>query len=144
MRGLIWAPVAAALLAPVQAQAQTAPAGIADPATIGEGFLAELKRGDVESALNGIEKSSPLMFKFQPDMRGKFVTQISASMSTYGPVARWERIKSEMLGTLMRRDTYLVQHRDIVVRWQFIYMKLERGWGLSYFGFEDQPKTWFD
>ena len=65
-------------------------------------------------------------------------------MKLYGPVVGWERVGSDTLGTMVRRDTYIVQHRDMVTRWRFTFVRIAKGWVSGSFAFEDQVPNWFD
>lgn len=126
---------------PAGAQAQTATTAQTD--RIAEHFFQSLRYGKVREALAELARTSPLMAKKQGDMQ-TLAGQIELAITNYGPVQRWERIGSEALGTMMRRDTYLVQHRDAVLRWRFVYARAGSGWTVSQFDFEDEAKSWFD
>jgi hypothetical protein len=140
MRALTVAALFAAALPAVHAQAQTAPG---DPDILSNRIFEALKRGTTADVLNAIAEASPLLFKNKEGAKVQIAAQIDTTIASYGPVVRWERIGTEMLGTLVRRDTYVVQHRDMVVRWHFVYMKLDRGWTIANFNFDDQAVNWF-
>ncbi|MES2442635.1 MAG: hypothetical protein V4574_07370 [Pseudomonadota bacterium] len=125
---------------PVRAQAQTVSATLPD--RIGERFLQSLRYGKALDALTELARTSPLMAKKQGDLQA-LAAQIDGAITNYGPIKAWERIGSEALGTMVRRDTYLVQHRDAVLRWRFIYARAGSGWTISQFDFEDEAQGWF-
>lgn len=127
-----------AVASPVAAQAQ-APA---QPDGYAERFLQSLKNGKVEEGLKAYAGGSQL-FTRKLESDPSIAAQIKFGLTSYGPILSWERIDSETLGTTARRDTYLVQHRDMVTRWRFIYMRIGTGWIATSFVYEDQAPTWF-
>lgn len=145
MRGSIIVAAMAASGAPMTAQAQAVPAAApvsaADPLV--DPFFDALKRGQVAQALAGLTKAAPILGKRIADA-GELPKQIRAALDGYGPVLAWERIDTAPLGTLLRRDTWLVQHRDYVTRWRFVYARTAAGWTLTSFVFDDQVPGWFD
>ncbi|MCW3847126.1 hypothetical protein OF829_07730 [Sphingomonas sp. LB-2] len=144
MRALIVAALLAAGLPAITAHAQTAPAALADPEPIANHIFEPLKQGNVEDAVKAIVDASP---STSPDLAARLDgirRQIQAMITESGPVVRWERVKTESLGTMVRRDTYIVLHKNTVMRWRFIYMKLDRGWMIGGFAFESEAGTWFD
>lgn len=144
MRGSIIVAAMAASGAPMAAQAQAVPpaaASVADPLV--DPFFEALKRGQVAQALAGLTKASPLLGKRIADAEA-LPKQIQGAIDAYGPVLAWERIDTTPLGTLLRRDTWLVQHRDYVTRWRFVYARTAAGWTLTSFVFDDQVPGWFD
>lgn len=144
MRGLIVAALMVSALPMAQAHAQTAPAAQADAEPAAERFFASLKRHDVKGALDGLATQSPLLFKDKDAARAEFTDQIENIYKLYGDVIRWERVKTEMVGTLVRRDTYLVLHRGSIIRWRIIYSKLNsNSWTISNIDFDEQRATWF-
>jgi hypothetical protein len=86
--------------------------------------------------------SSPLWSK-HPGFSEQMVGQIDAAVQAYGPVVAYEKVSSTSLGTMAVREYYLVQHRDMVTRWEFDLVRTSTGWNIGYFGFTDQPNTWF-
>ncbi|WP_109807799.1 hypothetical protein [Sphingosinithalassobacter portus] len=62
----------------------------------------------------------------------------------YGKLVRWERVDSRMLGTLARRDVYLLQQQRGVTRWIFNYVNTAEGWRLQNFNMDEHSKDWFD
>jgi hypothetical protein len=131
--------------APMAAQAQAVPAAAAASAAdpLVDPFFDALKHGQVAQALAGLTKAAPLLGKRIADA-GELPKQIQAALDGYGPVLAWERIETTPLGSLLRRDTWLVQHRDYVTRWRFVYARTASGWTLTSFVFDDQVPSWFD
>lgn len=144
MRKLIVAAMIAAAIPLAPAAAQTVPATVADPSPIADRFFEVLKRGGgAAEALDSLTPSASWL-KRGEDKFELVRAQMEKTLAGYGPVMRWERVASEPLGTLARRDTYLVQHRDMVVRWRIVYVKLDKIWIVGHLGFEDQAQTWFN
>lgn len=142
MRGLILAALLVAVV-PAVAQAQTAPVLTTQPDPAAERFLQTLKSGKVHEALTALASGSPLLANKMGDA-ATLTAQIQVALSSYGPVTGWERIESKTIGTMLRRDTYIVQHRDMVTRWRFLFIRAGTGWIPASFAFEDSVPTWFD
>ncbi len=138
--------IAAALLAAgpmaTHAQAQTTASAPA-PDVYAERLLDALKHGKVNDGLAGIVATSPLL-KDKIGPSSSMATQLQSMLDIYGPITGWERVSSQNLGTMLRRDTYLVQHRDAVIRWRFVYTRVGTGWTVGQFAFEDNAAAWFD
>ncbi len=133
------AAIALALL-PISASAQ---GGDDRPFALAEAFLRGLKDGKTEQALKELGASSKLLgakLAAEP----LFASQIENSVKLYGPVKSWEKIESDTLGSAVRRDIYLVRHRDMVMRWRFYFIQTEQGWVVGSFEFEDQLPSWFN
>jgi hypothetical protein len=126
------------------AQAQTVPAApaVSDPDALANDFFDSLKLGKTDVALKILATGSAMLGK-KIEENPQLETQIDRATEVYGPVVRWERVHSETLGTMVRRDTYLVQHREIVTRWRFVYVRKPTGWIVGWFVFEDQMQNWF-
>jgi hypothetical protein len=142
MRGLILAALLAAGI-PAVAQAQTAPVLATQPEPAAERFLQMLKTGTVHDALTAIASGSSLLAGKMGDGNA-LAAQIQVALSSYGPVTGWERIESKTVGTMLRRDTYIVQHREMVTRWRFVFVRAGNGWIPASFAFEDSVPTWFE
>lgn len=104
-------------------------------------FLNLLRSGNGSDAVTGL-LSSPL-WASKAGARESMIGQIDAATRAYGPVQSYEKLSTNRLGTLVVREYYLVQHRDMVVRWEFDLVKSSSGWHVGYFGFTDQPNAWF-
>lgn len=104
-------------------------------------FLNALQAGKIDGVVEDLFSTSPLW-------RGKTVelqamkAQVTGSVQAYGPVQGYELVQSERLGTSVVRQFYLVRHEKMVTRWEFDLVRTGGGWGVAYFGFEDQVKTW--
>ncbi len=142
MRGLIVAALLAAGI-PAVAQAQTAPVLATQPEPAAERFLQTLKTGTVHDALTALANGSSLLASKMGDGNA-LAAQIQVALSSYGPIIGWERVESKTIGTMLRRDTYVVQHREMVTRWRFAFVRTGKGWIPASFAFEDNVPTWFD
>ncbi len=107
-----------------------------------ESFLETLKAGKGSEAVQTLLSSSPLWSQ-RIGTGEQMVGQIDAAIKAYGPVISYEKISSTPLGTMAVREFYLVQHRDMVTRWEFHLLRTSKGWSIGYFGFTDQPTGWF-
>jgi len=141
--------MAAMMLAPpsplIAQEATPAPAG-AQPAATPEApvrlFLSELLAGRMEQAVDGLFAASTTAGQ-KPGERENLIAQLNAAVQTYGPIIGFERSGAQASGSMAMRQYYLVQHRDMVVRWEFVLVRTGTGWKVDYFGFDDQPRTWF-
>lgn len=79
----------------------------------------------------------------KPGERENLLAQVEATVQTYGPVMAFEKSSTQQVGSMIIREYYLVQHRDMVVRWEFYLVRTGAGWRVDYFAFDDQPRTWF-
>lgn len=107
-----------------------------------QSFLATLKAGKGDEAVKALLSSSPLWIQ-RPGVSEQMVGQIDAAIKAYGPVMSYEKLPSTKLGTMAVREYYLIQHRDMVTRWEFYLVRTSTGWAVGYFGFTDQPNGWF-
>lgn len=127
-----------AATAPPPASAQPA----ATPEAPVRSFLSELLAGRTVQAVDGLLAASTNVGQ-KPGERDNLLAQLDASIQAYGPVIGFERSGAQAAGSMSVRHYYMVQHRDMVVRWEFILVRTGAGWRVDYFGFDDQPRTWF-
>ena len=106
-----------------------------------ERFLQLLRAGKPEEALDSILESSPLYAR-KIGARETVLGQMKVAIEGYGPVTGYEHLGTQALGTMVRRERYLVQHRDWVVRWEFHLVFTAAGWRVGHFSFNDEVKTW--
>lgn len=105
-------------------------------------FLKALVAGDGDAGIQTLMSASSLWSK-HPGFSEQMSGQIDAAVKAYGPVVSYEPLSSTDLGTTAKREYYLVQHRDMVTRWEFDLVRTPHGWNVAYLGFSDQPNTWF-
>jgi len=105
-------------------------------------FLDTLKAGKADAAIDGLLANSKLWSQ-KTGVREQMLAQINAATGIYGPITDYELADTQKLGTMVIRQYYLVQHRDMVTRWEFDLVRSGAGWTIGYFGFNDQPATWF-
>jgi hypothetical protein len=125
---------------PVSAPAPTQPATASDAAL--RSFLSELQAGRTTQAVDGLLGASTTPAQ-KPGERENLLAQLGAALQAYGPVIGYEKGGTQTVGSMTVRQYYLVQHRDMVVRWEFVLVRTGAGWRVDYFGFDDQPRTWF-
>lgn len=121
------------------AQAQAVPSASEEEA---RRFFALLQAGKSAEAVDTIMGSSPL-YKQKIGLKEALLGQIDAALGAYGPLISFEKVREERLGTMVRRQLYLAQHRDMVVRWDFHLIRAGSGWLVGHFAFNDQVGTWF-
>jgi hypothetical protein len=105
-------------------------------------FLSGLLAGQMTQAVDGLLAASTTPAQ-KPGERENLLAQLGAAVVTYGPVIAYEKAGAQTSGSMVVRQYYLVQHRDMVVRWEFVLVRTGSGWRVDYFGFDDQPRTWF-
>ena len=121
-------------------QAVSAPAVATAPDAQIRTFLAALLAGKVAEGVDGLLGASAAQ---KQEERNNLVSQINAAVTTYGPIIGYEKVRTDTLGSMALREYYFVQHREMVVRWEFEMVRTGLGWEIDYFGFDDQPKSWF-
>jgi hypothetical protein len=105
-------------------------------------FLSELQAGRTMQAVDGLLGASTTPAQ-KPGERENLLAQLGAALQAYGPVIGYEKGGTQTVGSMTVRQYYLVQHREMVVRWEFVLVRTGAGWRVDYFGFDDQPRTWF-
>jgi phospholipid N-methyltransferase len=145
LRLLLAAAAVLAVVSPASASAMQAQALPAERATDerAQRFLTLLQAGKASQAIDEVMSSSPL-YAHKAGTKEAILGQIDAALGAYGPVTSFEKISADTLGTMVVRQYYLVQHRDMVVRWEFQLIRTGSGWRVGYFGFEDKVPTWFE
>lgn len=124
--------------APAPAPAQPA----ATPEAPVRQFLSELLAGRQAQAVDGLLAASTTAGQ-KPGERENLLAQLAAAVEAYGPIIGFEKSAAQTAGSMALRHYYLVQHRDMVVRWEFVVVRTGTGWRVDYFGFDDQSRTWF-
>lgn len=116
----------------------------ANPQTdaIGTKFFTTLKTGGGAAATAYVASLSPLFASRQSELQ-VMATQIDGAAKVYGPIESWERVESEALGSNVRREYFIVQSANNVVRWRLYYTRTPKGWAIGSFTFDDQIQTWF-
>jgi hypothetical protein len=107
-----------------------------------DAFLKALVAGNGSAGVQALMSASPLWSK-HPGSSEQLSGQIDAAMKAYGPVLSFEELSTAELGSMAKREYFLVQHRDMVTRWEFDLVRTPSGWNVAYLGFTDQPNTWF-
>ena len=136
--------IAIVLLASAPAHGQTSDSKAPVAASVDHevvSFLDSLRAGKGAEGVTAL-LASPLWSQ-KAGAREAMIGQIDAAVRAYGPVTGYEKVATDRLGSLVVREYYLVQHRDMVVRWEFDLIRSASGWRVGYFGFTDQPNSWF-
>lgn len=145
-----WAGLALTILfvsvAPAQGQTLPAASAAAPSAAAADAlvrnFLTKLLAAKNEEAADDLLAVSTTPSQ-RPDERTNLLNQIAAAVTAYGPIMSYEKARSDTIGTMATRLFYLVQHRDMVVRWEFEVIRTGNGWKVDNFAFDDQPRSWF-
>lgn len=135
--------LASPLIARTPARAETqAEAGPPEADRQVTAFFDLIKAGKPDQAVGDLIASSPL-WSSRTGIKEQMLAQVNASIQIYGPMLSYERTSTEHLGTMVVRQIYFAQHRDMVTRWEFDFVHTGAGWKVGYFGFTDQVQNWF-
>jgi hypothetical protein len=104
-------------------------------------FFDLLKAGKTLELYDVTLGRSPLMAGKEAE-RQALAGQIDAALRVYGPVTGFELARQTSYGSLFVKRFYVVQHEKLLTRWEINFTRLQSGWTVSYFGFEDQARTW--
>lgn len=114
-----------------------------DPDVITNGFFTAWRDSGTDAALTSVRPVFALS-DANPNALAMLKPNLEQATAVYGDVLNWERISSEPLGSMLRRDRYLVRMDKLVLRWTFIFGETGAGWTILSWGFEDEPRGWFD
>ncbi|MGE4430857.1 MAG: hypothetical protein AB7E05_08985 [Sphingobium sp.] len=105
-------------------------------------FFETVKQGQGDKALQGLFGSSPLWAR--AGIKEQMSGQLDTAVKIYGPIQDYECPTVYRTGTMLIRTYCLSQHPELVMRWQFDFVRTAKGWSLSYFSFIDQSNLWPD
>lgn len=105
-------------------------------------FFAIVKSGQNEAAIKAITGSSPLWER--SGIKEQMTAQLDTATKIYGPMTEYECPVTYRTGTLFLRQYCFAQHQELILRWQFDFVRAGRGWSLSAFSFADQSTQWPD
>lgn len=114
----------------------------AEAQKLADQFLSQLKAGKAEQAVDGVMASSAL-WSNRTGVKEQMMAQIDAANKIYGPVSAYEKVSTEWVGTMLVRQYYLVQHKEMLTRWELDFTRTSEGWKIGYFGFTDDIRSWF-
>ena len=100
-----------------------------------------LKAGKGLEAFDASLGLSPLMAGKEAE-RQALAAQFEAAIRVYGPITAVEKVKQTTYGSMQVKRFYVVQHEKMLTRWELNFSRLKTGWVVTYFGFEDQARTW--
>lgn len=100
-----------------------------------------LKAGKTLELYDATLGRSPLMAGKEAE-RQSLAAQIDTALRVYGPVTRVELAKETRYGSMLVKRFYVVQHEKMLTRWEINFSRLPAGWTVTYFGFEDQSRSW--
>ena len=143
LRHLLIAATSVMMLAwPAHAVEKCAATAPPEAAVKAKAFLDRLVAGKGSDGVAAVLGDSPL-WATRPGASEQLNGQIDAAVKAYGVPTRWEAYCGDALGTMAFREYYLVQHREILTRWEFDFARTATGWKIVYFGFTDQQPSWF-
>jgi hypothetical protein len=105
-------------------------------------FFDALKADRVEDAYGTLHSQFALQ-----DRGGeakKMAEQTQRALDAYGPVVGYELVREEKLGTHLMRRTYLLNGKNLPLRWQFYFYQAEKDWQLIDLRVDDALVEWFD
>lgn len=110
--------------------------------TIASKFADRLTASDAKGVVAVFANSSPLMSGKTAEI-SNLEGQVQTALNIYGKVGFVELVSEQVLGTSAIHRYYLVRHEKLVTRWQLDFALSSGGWTMTYFGFDDQQRTWF-
>ena len=105
-------------------------------------FTDNLVAGDAKAVVAVFVDSSPLMTGKVAEI-SNLEGQVATAFKIYGKVSSVELASEKVIGTTAVRRYYLARHQNLVTRWELDFAHTGGGWTMTYFGFDDQQRTWF-
>jgi len=105
-------------------------------------FFTSLQNDQVDAAYEGLSAGTMLMTKGEESRELRARTQ--SALDTYGPVHGFELVKTDRVGDLLERRTYVL-HADVLpLRWKFYFYKGSGSWKLVDLRVDDALVELFD
>lgn len=98
------------------------------PAEIMENFFLALKSGQIDAAYDALVKGTIIADRAEDVAALKSRTK--TALDSYGPVAGFEVVDEQVVGTSLLRHTCISLNSDLPLRWRFYFYKSGGGWRL--------------
>lgn len=121
------------------------PAAEPDPRTPEEvvtDFFSALQKDNVDAAYEGLSAGTMLATKGEQSRELRARTQ--GAMDAYGPIKGFELVKTDRVGTLLERRTYVLHGEVLPLRWKFYFYKGSGDWKLVDLRVDDALIDLFD
>lgn len=112
------------------------PADYAASQAVVEPVLAELEAGDTDAAIELITSQSEIFASKKAEVN-VLAGQVRTVYEIYGPVTKCIMSEREHASELRIKYTYVCQHRELLVRWNFAVDNVPKGWIITNFRFSD-------
>ncbi|WFL77269.1 hypothetical protein P7228_14960 [Altererythrobacter arenosus] len=110
------------------------PVDFADVRKKTDGVIEQLIAGRVGETIGEISSENPLMAEKSSDLR-MVVSQFQNAVETYGKIESCSPWEQSYKSNLRIITTYVCQHRDALIFWEFQTDRLPKGWVFSNFRF---------
>jgi len=121
------------------------PAAERDPRTPEEvvsDFFSALQKDNVDVAYEGLSAGTTLATKGEQSRELRARTQ--GAMDAYGPIKGFELVKTDRVGALLERRTYVLHGEVLPLRWKFYFYKGSGDWKLVDLRVDDALIDLFD
>ena len=121
------------------------PAAEPDPRTPEEvvsDFFSALQKDNVDVAYEGLSAGTMLATKGEQSRELRARTQ--GAMDAYGPIKGFELVKTDRVGALLERRTYVLHGEVLPLRWKFYFYKGSGDWKLVDLRVDDALIDLFD
>ncbi|MFY8216529.1 MAG: hypothetical protein ACOVMP_08000 [Chthoniobacterales bacterium] len=125
----------------VSIEAPAAP-DLRTPEQVAADFFGSLQKDQVDAAYEGLAAGTMLMTKGEQsrDLRARTQSAIDA----YGPIRGYELVKTDRVGELLERRTYVLHGDVLPLRWRFYFYKGSGHWQLVDLRVDDSLIDLFD
>jgi len=106
-----------------------APPPGADPSfDLAAAFFGGLEKNQIEEAYTTLTKGSKIGDR--PEELRTLKAKTSEALSLFGEIRGFELVETKLVGSALRRYTFLSFGRDFPLRWRFYFYRTEKAWRL--------------
>ncbi|WP_379550013.1 hypothetical protein [Qipengyuania sp. DGS5-3] len=111
------------------------PVDFRDVRTKTDAIIERLKTGAIEETITDVAKENPLLLERRSDLQS-LINQFESVTQTYGAIEDCSPWEQSYKSRLRITTTYICQHRDSLIMWEFQTDRLSRGWIVSNLRFD--------
>lgn len=112
------------------------------PEQVAADFFGALQKDQVDAAYEGLSAGTMLATKGEESRDLRARTQ--SAMDAYGPIRGYELVKTDRVGALLERRTYVLHGEVMPLRWRFYFYKGSGTWKLVDLRVDDALVDLFD
>lgn len=112
------------------------------PEQVAADFFGSLQKDQVDLAYEGLAAGAMLKTKGEESLELRARTQ--SAIDAYGPVRGFELVKTDRVGELLERRTYVLHGEVLPLRWRFYFYKGSGSWQLVDLRVDDALIELFD